>query len=86
MTWHDIISATKGGMSSEGSKSHSISIDRLCIKAQKRLREGLHIYEDNIFSLRLSGKERVFGILTLGVFRIIWYDPNHEICPIEKRN
>lgn len=80
MTWQEILSAPKSGYNSTGSKSHIISVEKLCREAQRRLEE-LHIHDDELLSLRLSGKERIFGILDMGVLRIIWYDPDHQICP-----
>ncbi len=77
MTWTDI-------KSSSTHKSHNVNIDKIITSAQKELTD-LHIYEDQIFSLRLTGKERIWGILSRGVLEIIWYDSNHEICPSIKK-
>jgi hypothetical protein len=61
--------------------SHNIQTFKIIKKAQNRLKE-LHLDEyDELYSLRLSGKERVFGIRQKGVLRILWWDPVHEICP-----
>ncbi len=77
MTWMDI-------KSSQTHKSHNVNIDKIITPAQKEL-VALNIYEDQIFSLRLAGKERIWGILSRGVLEIIWYDPKHEICPSTKK-
>ena len=77
-TWSEItIDAKKA--------NHHINVSRFIKEAQKRLDE-LKIVDDELFSLRLSGTERLFGILTDGVFQIIWYDCNHEICPSHKKH
>jgi hypothetical protein len=83
MTWADINSSNGGR--THGSNNHWIDITKLIPEAQHRLKE-LHLYEDSqhIYSLRLSGKERLFGMIEEGVFYIIWYDQNHEICPCVK--
>ena len=74
MTWAEI----KG-------PSHNVSCDK-CIKdAQKELQD-LHIYYDEIFSLRLTGEKRIWGILEKGVLNILWYDEKHEICPSHKKH
>lgn len=83
LTWQEIISASGGKKS--GSNSHFIEVYKLSKSAQKRLEE-LNIFEDQLFSLRLTGKERLFGVLINGIFHILWYDNKHEICPVKKRN
>lgn len=82
MTWHQIEAASGGR--SNGTNNHFILVSDLVKEAQKRLEE-LHLYYDELFSLRLSGKERLFGILEDGVYHILWYDANHEICPSKKK-
>src|SRR5680860_208464 len=73
MTFPDIERAVKG--------SHNVSYDQLCRDAQKRLEErGLEDL-DQLFSLRLSGKERIWGIREGNVLRILWWDPKHQVCP-----
>jgi hypothetical protein len=83
MTWNDIYQ-TSGGRSS-GTNNHKIRVDKLVKEAQKRLQE-LKIETDEVFSLRLNGKLRLFGLLENGVFKILWRDDNHEICPSIKKN
>jgi len=63
------------------SKEARDDFDRLC-------RERL-CHEDEretIFSLRLSGKQRVIGLRLSHVFEIIWWDPEHAFCPSEKKH
>ncbi len=53
-------------------------------KAQSRL---LHLKlddEEELFRFRLDGESRVWGIREGRVFRILWWDPGHEICPSAK--
>mgnify|MGYP007119762010 CR=1 FL=1 len=80
--WSEIVTQT-GGRNS-GTNSHYIPIYKLEKEAQKRAGE-LNIESDELFSLRLTGTKRVFGILEEGVFTIIWFDRMHEICPSPKR-
>ncbi len=62
-------------------KHHAIPVDHLVKDAQNRLKV-LGIRDiDELFSLRLDGKFRIFGIRKFGCLQIIWFDPNHEICP-----
>jgi len=52
----------------------------------KRLLE-IHLDDiDELFSLRLSGKERVWGILEGHILKILWWDPNHEVWPSTKKH
>ena len=79
MTWQ-AISSTKGSKKDgHGSESHFISIDGIIREAQKRLEELHQSDVGELFSLRLNSTERLWGILTDGTFRVLWYDRNHEI-------
>ncbi len=78
MTWQEI-------KSSQNHKSHYISVEDICSEAVKEL-EAMGIYEDSIFSLRLTGENRLWGILSKGVLNIIWYDEKYEIYPYHKKH
>lgn len=69
MTWTDILVKNK-------KQNHSIPCDKLNRIAQKRL-EILQIETDELYSLRLSGNVRIYGVLIEAVFYILWYDDNH---------
>lgn len=73
MSWSEILVASR-------KQNHSISIQNLSKPAQDRLDE-MGIALDEVVSLRLSGKERVFGYLENGVLVLLWWDPDHEVCP-----
>ncbi|MCU7816542.1 MAG: hypothetical protein KZQ81_15420 [Candidatus Thiodiazotropha sp. (ex Rostrolucina anterorostrata)] len=66
--------------------SHLIQVRDLCRAAQKRLVEIQQDDIDELFSLRLGGKERVWGIRDQSVLKILWWDPNHEVCPSLKKH
>jgi hypothetical protein len=54
-------------------------------EASKRLTE-IHLDDiEELFSLRLSGKERIWGILDNHIFKLLWWDPNHEVWPSTKK-
>lgn len=76
MTWHEIL----------GRHSHEISTRRISSAAQRRLRELELDDVELVVSLRVSGRERIWGILDRNIFRALWWDPNHEVYPVEKRN
>ncbi|MCK9490727.1 MAG: hypothetical protein M0Q24_01445 [Sulfurimonas sp.] len=66
--------------------SHNIEINKLTKKAQKRLVEIGCNDIDELFSLRISGKERIWGIRDRFALKIIWWDPEHEVCPSLKKH
>ncbi len=74
MTWAEILIRDK--------KYHHCpdDISKLCTEAQSRLSEN-QIDIESFYSLRLTGEKRVWGILSEGVFSILFWDPKHEICP-----
>lgn len=79
MTWQEILKASGG--KKHGNNSHNVSVANICKDAQKRLREiGMNDI-DELFSLRLAAKKRVWGVRNGRALEIIWYDDNHEICP-----
>lgn len=71
MTWAEI----------KGPNNHFISIDKCDKKAQKRLKDIDQDDVDQLFSLRLMGKYRVFGIMEGAKLKILWCDPDHLVCP-----
>ena len=74
MTWSEILI--------KGKKfNHLVEVTKLCKSAQDSLVSMAIEDIDEILSLHLSGKERVWGILDRGVVELLWWDPNHEICP-----
>ena len=56
--------------------------DLKCPKAKKWLADNMPDQEE-IWSLRLAGAERIWGIYSQGVFSLIWWDPNHLIWEME---
>lgn len=74
MTWNEILVAGR-------KRNHSVPVEKLCPTAQKRLRDLGQSDLDEVVSLRLSGPERVWGILREGALTILWWDPEHQVCP-----
>lgn len=74
MTWNDILVKNK-------KNNHSVEIEKLSSTAKTRLTEIQLEDIDELISLRLSGKERVWGILEQGVLIVLWWDPDHQVCP-----
>ena len=74
MTWADILVSAK-------KNNHSIPIDDLCKTAKERIKDLQLDDIDQLVSLRLSGTERIWGVLQDGVMLLLWWDPDHQVCP-----
>lgn len=82
MTWAEIKVIPKDGRKG-GNKHHNISVEDFSKKAKDELKR-LNLHYDELFSLRLTNRERIFGFLERGTLYLIWYDAEHEICPSQK--
>jgi len=76
-TWHEIRSDKK--------RDHYVPIDNITREAQKRLQELKIDDTDALYRLRLSGSQRVWGILDGFIFKIIWWDEDHSVCLSNRR-
>lgn len=65
--------------------NHRITIDKLVPSAKKALAKTPFKDVDQVVSLRLTGKERVFGVMENEVFNVLWWDPDHKVCPAPKK-
>jgi len=62
------------------SGSHFVARDAIAAEARARLVE-LGIEADRIFSLRISGRRRIWGTRDVAILRVLWWDPDHTVCP-----
>jgi hypothetical protein len=76
MTWHAI--------SETG--SHFIETSALSRMARERLVVIQQDDVDQVYSVRVTGRRRIIGIREGGVLRILWWDPEHEVCPSPKKH
>lgn len=74
MRWSEIL----------GRDSHEMPVERLCTEAQQRLVTLKLDDTDRVLSLRVTGRERVFGVRMDEPVYLLWWDPNHEVCPSTK--
>jgi len=79
MTWSDILVKAK-------KQNHLISKNKISSNAQKRLLDIKQDDIDELLSLRLTGKERIYGIMEGGIAKLLWWDPFHKVCPSELRH
>jgi hypothetical protein len=78
MTWREILF--------DGARSHhQPGVWQLCKEARERLEAIGYGDLQRIVSLRLSGAERVWGVMEEGVLRLLWWDPEHQVYPVAKR-
>lgn len=81
-TWREITEISK---SNSGSANHAISISSIIKSARKELKKLSLDDLDELYSLRIRGKVRIWGIVVKPILQILWYDPNHVICPTNKK-
>lgn len=66
--------------------NHAIDLDDLSSEAKKRLTE-LDLDDlDCVHTLRLSGSERIIGWRYENVYYVLWWDPEHRVCPSNLRH
>jgi hypothetical protein len=75
MTWAQIM----------GTGSHPIPVGDITPDAQRRLEAIGQADVDELFSLRFTGRERLWGIRDRHTLKVLWWDPGHEICPSTKK-
>ena len=78
-TWDEILVKSK-------KHNHSVLKDKLGKEARDRLDKIQQDDIDELIALRLSSKERVWGIRDNAVLRLLWWHPKHQVCPASKRN
>ena len=76
MTWSEVL----------GRQNHPVRVASLCPEAQKRLKALKLDDVEELVSLRLSGKERVWGLRERAELRLLWWDPDHQVCPSTKKH
>lgn len=83
MTWQEIDSASGGRK--KGTNNHFILFEDMIKEAQDRADDLNLLQHESLYSLRIQGKIRLFGVLNDGIYHIVWYDSDHAICPSENK-
>lgn len=60
---------------------HPVQIADFSKQAQNRIVELKLDDQDELFSFRFSGTERLWGIFAQDCCYLVWWDPLHEVCP-----
>jgi hypothetical protein len=79
LSWKEILVRDKD-------HNHFIELSRLSKPARDRLQELQLDDIDALLSLRIRSRERVFGTLNQGIFYVLWWDPDHAVCPSPKKH
>ncbi len=74
MTWGEIF----GGRS-----NHPIGRSLIVSEAQKRLMDLRLDDVDDLYQLRVGGRKRIWGLKIGNVFKVLWWDPNHSVYPMD---
>lgn len=77
-TWNEILIKEK-------KRNHTIQVSDICTEAQKRLKKIKQDDIDELVSLRLTGQKRVWGIKEGNILKVLWWDPDHTVCPSQKK-
>jgi hypothetical protein len=66
--------------------SHLVQKVKLAATARKRLVEIEQDDVDELMSFRVTGRGRVWCIPAANIMRLLWWDPDHEVCPAPKKH
>ena len=77
MKWKEIVPSYR---------SHFIKITDLSKEAQDHLVTLQQDDVDSVVSLGIDQMSRVVGILEHNVLKVLWWDPDHQVCPSLKPN
>jgi hypothetical protein len=77
-TWNEILVK-------ENKLNHRIECHKLCKDAREKLAELRLDDVEQLVSLHLGARERVWGILSHNVLDLLWWDPEHLVYPVFKR-
>lgn len=61
--------------------SHMVEVHQLSKPARDRLVALNLDDQEQLLSLRLTGKKRIWGILEHNIVILLWWDPDHLVCP-----
>jgi hypothetical protein len=79
MAWREILVAGR-------KQNHPIDVVRCCPESQQRLKVLKLDDLEQLVSLSVSSKARVIGILDRATFKILWWDPHHQVCPSRQKH
>lgn len=75
MTWAAIMAASGGRR--RGTNHHPVKVEKLTRQAKNRLEQICQDDVDELFSLRLTQTQRIYGIRDRRALRLLWFDRHH---------
>lgn len=85
LKWAEILTQLTGNgrRRDRRKKHHSQSFSDISGEAQSRWIE-IGREEDELFRFRCGGQQRIWGARQGSQFLVVWWDPEHKICPVER--
>lgn len=78
LTWRHLASNKR--------RNHPIEVSMIHKDAQDSLRRMQLDDTDHVWSLRFDGESRLWGIPHSRFFLVLWWDPQHKIYEVKKKN
>jgi len=66
--------------------SHPLPVYKIIPEAQRRLSDLGYVDYESLYQLDIkngNSKQRLWGLRIENIFKILWWDPNHEIYPVK---
>lgn len=79
MTWNQIFI-------DNSENNHAISLNDIEKFAYDRILSLSYDDQNCLWSLRLNGRQRLWGIREKNYFLVIWWDPFHQVCKSNLKN
>lgn len=70
----------------EGPDHHAIAVSKLSKIARDRLSAIKQDDLDEVFSFHFAGRPRIIGIRDRNAVKLLWWDPEHQVCPSIKKH
>lgn len=73
-------------LGTDNRRNHPISVNRIIKEARQRLRDLGHDDVEELISFRITKRQRIWAIRRQNQAFLLWWDPKHEVYPVDKRN
>ncbi len=67
-------------------RDHPVPLPSLVVAARNRLGELGQDDVSEVWRLRFTGKQRLWGLRQGEVFQVLWWDPEHKVCSSKKKH
>lgn len=81
-TWGEVLALKAPSKNRVRARHHYQNVASLCKEARNRI-EFLKLGIDRVFRLRHGNKPRIWGYVEQGVFKVLWFDAEHRVYPLE---